>query len=170
MPHTTILIDVLWKRFYIELLVVLEKYVIIIGGDTIIKKILLEFRNELSVIVTGVAILLFTSLKTHQIHPEIILAAIFLMIVQYICLIMVQPKRARMDIEIQSFLTIFTWVLYIPIFVTSAEYLVNPSLFYFIRFCAIVELSYVLITVCVIATVNYQSKKQAPSKKEILGE
>lgn len=155
---------------YISLLVVLEKFVIIIGGDTIIKKILLEFRNELFVIVTGAAIILFTSLKTHQINPAIILATIFLMIVQYVCLIMVQPKRTRMDIEIQSFLTIFTWVLYIPIFVTSAEYLVRPSLFYFIRFCAIVELSYILITVCVIATVNYQSKKQESTKEEILGE
>lgn len=152
------------------MLVILVKYEIIIGGDTIIKKILLEFRNELSVIVTGLAIILFTSLKTHQINPAIILATIFLMIVQYICLIMVQPKRTRMDIEIQSFLTFFTWVLYIPIFVTSAEYLVHPSLFYFIRFCAIIELSFVLITVCVIATVNYQSKKQDPTKEEILGE
>lgn len=88
------------------------------------------------------------------------------MIVNYICLIMVQSKYSRVNLEIQSFLAAFSFFLYIPIFTTSAEYLVYPTLFYFIRFCAIVELSFVLVTVCVIGAVNYQFRKNHLAKEQ----
>lgn len=123
------------------------------------------------VVLTGLTILLITSIKTHQLSIATMLAIFFLMIVKYICLIMVQSKNKQMNFEIKSFLTLFTWILYIPIFLTAAENLVQPTLIYFIRFCAIVELSFVLLSVCVIFTVKYQFKKSKESltnQKEIM--
>ncbi len=79
---------------------------------------------------------------------------------------MVQAKKQQINIEIQSFLTVFTWFLFIPIFYTAAENLVRPSLFYFIRFCAIIELSYVLMAVCLVFTVKYQSEKNHRLKSQ----
>lgn len=123
------------------------------------------------VVLTGLTILLITSIKTHQLSIATMLAIFFLMVVKYICLIMVQSKNKQMNFEIKSFLTLFTWILYIPIFLTAAENLVQPTLIYFIRFCAIVELSFVLLSVCVIFTVKYQFKKSKESltnQKEIM--
>jgi len=106
-----------------------------------------------------VAILLITSIKTQQISIATILAILFLMAVKYICLIMVKSKYPQMNRDIQRFLTLFTWLLYIPIFITSAENLIQPTLVFFIRFCAIIEISYVLIAVSVIFSVKYQFEK-----------
>ena len=51
------------------------------------------------------------------------------MVVNYICLLMVQAKKQQINIEIQSFLTVFTWFLFIPIFYTAAENLVGQVFF-----------------------------------------
>lgn len=110
-------------------------------------------------LATGAAILLITFIKTNQISLAMILATIFFMIVKYSCLNLVQSTNSRLDTEVQNFLTIFSWFLFIPIYATSVENLIEPTLSFFIRFCAIIELTFVLMAICVIFTVGYQSKK-----------
>lgn len=96
---------------------------------------------------------------TQQISKATILAILFLMAVQFICLTMVNSKFPQVNHDIEWYLTLFTWFLYVPIFITTSENLIQPTLGYFIRFCAIVEISYVLIAVSVIFSVKYQFEK-----------
>ncbi|WP_102690960.1 hypothetical protein [Rummeliibacillus pycnus] len=116
-------------------------------------------KNSVYVLVTGEVILLVTTLMTQKISIAMMLAILFLMAVQFICLTMVNYKSPQVNHDIQWFLTLFTWFLYIPIFLTTAENLIQPTLGYFIRFCAIIEISYVLIAISVIFSVKYQYEK-----------
>lgn len=136
-----------------------RKWADYLGGSFINRSESYKIRNSIYVLITGEVILLVTTLITQKISIAIMLAILFLMAVQYICLIMVNYKNPRVNHDIQWFLTLFTWFLYIPIFLTTTENLIQPTLGYFIRFCAIMEISYVLIAVSVIFSVKYQFEK-----------
>ncbi len=135
------------------------------GGSFINRNGSNKIRNSVYTLVTGEVILLATTLMTQKISIAMILAILFLMAVQYICLTMVNSESPQVNHDIQWFLTLFTWFLYIPIFITTAENLIQPTIVYFIRFCAIIEISYVLIAVSAIFSVKYQFEKSKTGKR-----